>query len=101
MYPSDRRYTKDHEVDPRDGQPRTRRASPTSHRSSSATWCLWSFPRWVARFHQGQTAGTIESVKAVSELQPGYVGKVVAVNPDVTSKPELVEQRPHAPGSTT
>ena len=44
---------------------------------------------------QGQTAGTIESVKAVSELYSPASGKVVAVNPDLSAKPETVNKDPH------
>ena len=44
---------------------------------------------------QGQAAGTIESVKAVSELYSPASGKVVAVNSEVTAKPEVVNTDPH------
>jgi glycine cleavage system H protein len=43
----------------------------------------------------GQAAGTIESVKAVSELYSPASGKVVAVNTTLTANPELVNKDPH------
>jgi glycine cleavage system H protein len=44
---------------------------------------------------QGQACGTIESVKAVSELYSPVSGKVVEVNPAVVAKPETVNADPH------
>ena len=44
---------------------------------------------------QGQSCGTIESVKAVSELYSPVSGKVLEVNPVVSTKPETVNTDPH------
>ena len=44
---------------------------------------------------QGQSFGTIESVKAVSELFAPVSGEVVEVNPALKDKPELVNREPH------
>jgi glycine cleavage system H protein len=44
---------------------------------------------------QGEPFGTIESVKAVSELFAPISGEVVAVNADLASHPEAVNQKPH------
>ena len=44
---------------------------------------------------QGQSCGTIESVKAVSELYSPASGKVVEANPLLASKPETVNSDPH------
>jgi glycine cleavage system H protein len=43
----------------------------------------------------GQAFGTIESVKAVSELFAPVTGEVVAVNPELKDHPERVNQQPH------
>ena len=43
---------------------------------------------------KGEVFGTIESVKAVSELFTPMSGEVVAVNNDLTSKPEQVNSAP-------
>ena len=44
---------------------------------------------------QGDVFGTIESVKAVSELFTPVGGEVVAVNTDLPNKPEVVNTDPH------
>jgi glycine cleavage system H protein len=44
---------------------------------------------------QGQSFGTIESVKAVSELYAPAAGEVVEVNAALKDKPESVNTRPH------
>jgi glycine cleavage system H protein len=43
---------------------------------------------------KGEVFGTIESVKAVSELFTPMSGEVVAVNTDLTSRPEQVNAAP-------
>ena len=44
---------------------------------------------------EGQSFGTIESVKAVSELYSPVSGEVVEVNAALKSKPEVVNTDPH------
>ena len=44
----------------------------------------------------GKVFGTIESVKAVSELFSPVSGEVVAVNGDLANHPEKVNNEPHA-----
>jgi len=44
----------------------------------------------------GQSFGTIESVKAVSELYAPVAGEVVEVNAALKDKPEAVNTEPHA-----
>ena len=44
---------------------------------------------------QGQSFGTIESVKAVSELYAPVSGEVVEVNAALKGKPEQVNANPH------
>jgi glycine cleavage system H protein len=44
----------------------------------------------------GQSFGTIESVKAVSELYAPVSGEVVEVNSALKSRPEAVNTDPHA-----
>ena len=46
-------------------------------------------------FVQGEVFGTIESVKAVSELFCPMAGAVVAVNTDLGQHPEQVNSDPH------
>jgi glycine cleavage system H protein len=53
-------------------------------------------PEVGAQLKQGQSFGTIESVKAVSELYAPVTGEVVEVNAALKDKPETVNKDPHA-----
>ena len=94
MYPTDRQYTKDHEwirISGNRGQ-----VGITDYAQKQLGDVVFVEPPDVGRaVSQGQTAGNIESVKAVSELYSPATGKVIAVNGDLSSKPELVNQDPH------
>ena len=46
-------------------------------------------------FAKGEEFGTLESVKAVSELYTPMSGEVVAVNTALTDSPELINQDPY------
>lgn len=47
-------------------------------------------------FEKGDEFGTLESVKAVSELYIPVGGEIVAVNGDLEDGPELINQEPYA-----
>lgn len=49
-------------------------------------------------FNKGDEFGTVESVKAVSELFIPLSGKVAAVNADLEDTPELVNSEPYTGG---
>ena len=46
----------------------------------------------------GDVFGTVEAVKTVSDLFMPIAGKVVAVNPELESEPELVNADPYGKG---
>ena len=94
MYPSDRRYTKDHEWVILSG---TRgRVGITDYAQKQLGDVVFvELPDAGRAVAQGQAAGSIESVKAVSELYSPVSGKVAEVNPAVVSKPELLNTDPH------
>jgi glycine cleavage system H protein len=46
-------------------------------------------------FAKGEEFGTLESVKAVSELYTPMSGEIVAVNSQLTDNPELINQDPY------
>ncbi|XGV88822.1 MAG: glycine cleavage system protein GcvH [Limnothrix sp. BL-A-16] len=50
------------------------------------------------RVEAGESVGSIESVKAVSELYAMVSGDVVAINNEVDSSPELVNEDPYGDG---
>jgi glycine cleavage system H protein len=94
MYPPDRRYTKDHEWIVVTGN--LGRVGITDFAQKQLGDVVFvELPDVGRSVSQGQTAGTIESVKAVSELYSPASGKVVAVNPDLGAKPETVNKDPH------
>ena len=94
MYPSDRRYKKDHEWIVVTGN--LGRVGITDFAQKQLGDVVFvELPDVGRTVSQGQTAGTIESVKAVSELYSPASGKVVAVNPDLGAKPETVNKDPH------
>ncbi|MDN5278322.1 MAG: glycine cleavage system protein [Clostridiales bacterium] len=47
---------------------------------------------------KGDTIGTIESVKTVSDLYSPLTGEIVAVNEEIESNPGLVNEDPHGKG---
>jgi glycine cleavage system H protein len=55
-------------------------------------------PKAGAQISQLKVFGTIESVKAASDLYAPVSGKVLAVNPDLEKTPELVNQSPYEKG---
>lgn len=49
-------------------------------------------------FEKGDEFGTVESVKAVSELYMPMAGEIVAVNEELEDAPEMVNQEPYEGG---
>lgn len=55
-------------------------------------------PEMGATFEKGEEFGTVESVKAVSELYMPIGGEIVAINEDLEDAPELVNNDPYNSG---
>lgn len=55
-------------------------------------------PQEGSEIEKGEEFGSIESVKAVSELFAPVTGEVVEVNSDLSDKPELVNSAPYGDG---
>jgi glycine cleavage system H protein len=53
-------------------------------------------PQTGKLFAQGQECGVVESVKAASDIYAPISGEVVAVNEDLASSPEKINQDPYA-----
>ena len=94
MYPADRRYTKDHEwiiVSGNHGK-----VGITDYAQKQLGDVVFvEAPEPGRSVTQGQAAGTIESVKAVSELYSPASGTVIEANPVLATKPETVNSDPH------
>ncbi len=55
-------------------------------------------PKVGARFEKGDVFGTVESVKAVSELIAPLAGEVLAINSTLENTPDLVNSDPYGEG---
>ncbi len=94
MYPSDLKYTKDHEWVRLDGGEASVGITDFAQRQLGDVVFV-ELP-WVGRtLKQGEVFGTIESVKAVSELFAPVSGEVTAVNATLGTHPEAVNGKPH------
>ncbi|MCC7007290.1 MAG: glycine cleavage system protein GcvH [Acidobacteria bacterium] len=94
MYPAELKYTKDHEWIRADGNEFVVGITDFAQRQlGDVVFVDLPDPGRVIR--QGEAFGTIESVKAVSELFAPISGEVVATNPDLATHPESVNGRPH------
>ena len=95
MYPADLKYTKDHEWIRTSGD--TADVGITDYAQQQLGDVVFvELPQVGRTLAQGEVFGTIESVKAVSELFSPVAGEVVAVNDALTSAPEQVNSEPHA-----
>ena len=94
MYPSDLKYTKDHEWVRIDGS--EARVGITDYAQKQLGDVVYlELPDVGRTVKKGDVFGTIESVKAVSELYAPVSGEVTEVNSALTGKPEAVNKDPH------
>jgi len=94
MYPADLKYTKEHEWVRIDGD--TGVAGITNFAQQQLGDVVYvDLPEVGTTLAAGQVFGTIESVKAVSELFAPLSGEVTEVNAALKDHPELVNSKPH------
>jgi glycine cleavage system H protein len=94
MYPSDLKYTRDHEwVRLEGGHARVGITDYAQKQLGDVVYL--ELPEVGRTVKQGEVFGTIESVKAVSELYSPVSGEVVEVNSAVAQRPEAVNSDPH------
>ncbi len=94
MYPADLKYTKDHEWVRSDSAEAT--IGITDYAQAQLGDVVFvELPAVGRTIKQGEVFGTIESVKAVSELYAPVSGEVVAVNDALSTSPESVNKDPH------
>lgn len=94
MYPEDLRYSKDHEWIRIDGD-RGRIGVTDYAQNQLGDVVFLELPEVGQTLAPGDQFGTVESVKAVSELYSPVAGEVVEVNSDLTAKPELINEDAH------
>ena len=94
-YPAGYKYTKDHEWIDLAGD--RGKVGITDYAQAQLGDVVYvELPEVGAKLKQGQSFGTIESVKAVSELYSPVTGEVVEVNAALKDKPETINGDPHA-----
>jgi glycine cleavage system H protein len=93
-YPADFKYTKEHEWIKVDGTSGT--IGITDHAQQALGDIVFvELPKPGAKLESGKSFGTVESVKAVSDLFAPVSGTVTEVNGDLASSPEKVNSEPH------
>lgn len=93
-YPADRKYTKDHEWVRMSGD--TAEVGITDYAQQQLGDVVYvDIPPVGSRVAGGQAFGSIESVKAVSELFAPLGGEVIEVNAALKDQPEAVNKDPH------
>jgi glycine cleavage system H protein len=93
-YPDDRKYTKDHEWIRVSGE--VAEVGITDYAQQQLGDVVYvELPEVGTQVAAGQPFGSIESVKAVSELFAPMAGQVVEVNGHVKQHPEVVNSDPH------
>jgi glycine cleavage system H protein len=94
MYPDNFRYSREHEWVRVDGDTAT--IGITDHAQEELGDIVYvDLPKPGTRLEQGKTLGTVESVKAVSEIYAPLSGEVVEINPALADAPEKLNEDPH------
>ena len=94
-YPAAYKYTKDHEWIDLAGD--RGKVGITDYAQAQLGDVVYvELPEVGAKLKQGQSFGTIESVKAVSELYSPVTGEIVEVNTALKDKPETINADPYA-----
>jgi glycine cleavage system H protein len=96
-FPGDVRYSRDHEWARKEGDVFTVGISDFAQDQLGDVVYV-ELPEAGAAFDNGQEFGTVESVKAVSELFMPVAGHVVAVNDGLEDSPERVNNDPYGEG---
>ena len=94
MYPADRKYTNEHEWIRTDEGGHAVGITDFAQRQLGDVVFV-ELPEVGRLVKQGDVFGTIESVKAVSELFAPISGEVVAINDTLATHPELVNSQAH------
>ncbi len=93
-YPEDLRYTKEHEWVRVEGDTGT--IGITDHAQHELGDIVFvDLPKPGATVSQGQAVGSVESVKAVSDIYSPISGEVIEINETLADAPEKLNQDPH------
>jgi glycine cleavage system H protein len=93
-YPTDFKYTKEHEWIKADGKNAT--VGITNYAQESLGDIVFvEMPKVGSEVVAGKTFGSVESVKAVSDLYAPASGEVTEVNGDLATAPEKINKDAH------
>jgi len=93
-YPEDFRYTKEHEWVKMEAD--TGLVGITDHAQKERGDIVYvDLPKLGARVEKGKSLGSVESVKAVSDIYAPISGEVIAINELLTTAPEKLNEDPH------
>jgi glycine cleavage system H protein len=96
-YPANYRYTKEHEwVDVKGGVAAIGITDYAQHELGDVVFV--ELPKVGAKIEAGKTFGTVESVKAVSDIYAPASGEVVEANEILHNTPEKINTDPHGEG---
>ena len=94
MYPSNFRYTKQHEwVDVKGDTGTIGITDYAQHELGDVVFV--EMPKVGAKITAGSTFGTVESVKAVSDIYSPVSGEVTEINSSLGDAPENINKDPH------
>lgn len=97
--PNDLRYTEDHEYARKTGDPAVVQIGITDYAQGELGDVVYvDLPKAGASFGTRDVFGTIEAVKAVSELYCPLAGTVLEVNTALEQDPALVNRDPYGAG---
>jgi glycine cleavage system H protein len=97
MYPTDYRYTNEHEWVRVEDDIAVLGVTDFAQKELGEVVFV-ELPEVGHVYDAGDEIGTIESVKAVAEIYTPLAGEVVEVNEALKDDPELVNEDPHADG---
>jgi glycine cleavage system H protein len=94
MYPDNFRYTKEHEWVLAEGDTAT--VGITNHAQEELGDIVYvDLPKVGTRVEAGKTLGSVESVKAVSDIYSPVSGEVTEINESLADAPEKLNADPH------
>ncbi len=94
MYPPELLYTKEHEWIRVDGLEGVIGITDYAQKELGDVVYV-ELPKVGDQVSGGETFGTVESVKAVSDIFSPVTGEVIAINPKLHNNPELLNADPH------
>lgn len=98
MNPDDRRYTKEHEWVKVEGDGKARIGITAYAVEELGDVVYFELPKGGESVSQNQKFGEVESVKAVSDLFAPVSGEILEVNPELSNRPEAVNEDPWEKG---